>query len=41
MYELALHECTGMKINGTVIYSFDLGRTVDVDDNNAYAKKLD
>ena len=30
MYEIALHECTGRKINGTVIYSFDLGKTVEL-----------
>ena len=31
MYEFALHECTGKKIHGTVIYSFDLGRTIELD----------
>ena len=30
MYERALHECTGRIILGTVIYSFDLGRTVEL-----------
>ena len=30
MYEFALHECTGKKINGTVIYSFDMGKTVEL-----------
>lgn len=31
MYEFALHECTGKKIHGTIIYSFDLGRTIELD----------
>jgi ATP-dependent helicase/nuclease subunit A len=31
MYEFALHECTGKRIHGTVIYSFDLGRTIELD----------
>ena len=31
MYEFALHECTGKKIHGRVIYSFDLGRTIELD----------
>ena len=30
MYEFALHECTGKNINGTVIYSFDMGKTVEL-----------
>lgn len=30
LYEYALHECTGMKIHGTVIYSFDLGKCIEL-----------
>ncbi len=30
MYEFALHECTGKQIHGTIIYSFDLGRTIEL-----------
>lgn len=31
MYEYALHECTGMEIKGTVIYSFGMDKAVDLD----------
>lgn len=31
MYEFALHECTGKKIHGTIIYSFDLGKAIKLD----------
>lgn len=30
LYEYALHECTGKRIIGTVIYSFDLGKAIDL-----------
>lgn len=30
LYEYALHKCTGMKIHGTVIYSFELGRSIEL-----------
>lgn len=31
LYEYALGKCTGKRVIGTVIYSFDLGRTVELD----------
>lgn len=31
LYEYALQKCTGKEVAGTVIYSFDLGRTVELD----------
>ena len=31
MYEHALHECTGKHVIGTIIYSFELGKAIDLD----------